>query len=56
MRDAGLDISRDHTMHIYYRGKYTGKRRVDVLVEQIISVEIKALTSLEDVHLVEAIN
>lgn len=33
-----------------------GTRRVDFLVEGIISVELKAITQLEDVHLAQAIN
>ena len=56
LRDAGLEVSREHTMQIYYRKMHIGTRRVDFLVEQIISVEIKALTELEDVHLAQAIN
>ena len=33
-----------------------GTRRVDFLVEGLISVEIKAVIKLEDVHLAQAIN
>lgn len=31
-------------------------RQVDFLVEKYVSLEIKALTKLEDVHLVQAVN
>ncbi|MFN5628877.1 MAG: GxxExxY protein, partial [Bacteroidota bacterium] len=41
---------------IIYKGKEVGLRRVDFLVEDIISVEIKALITIEDVHLAQAIN
>ena len=43
-------------MPIIYKGKEVGLRRVDFLVEDIISVEIKALVTIEDVHLAQAIN
>ena len=43
-------------MPIYYKQQQIGKRRVDFLVEEIISVELKAITQLEDVHLAQAIN
>ncbi len=43
-------------MPISYKGKDVGSRRVDFLVEDNISVEIKALTKLEDVHLSQAMN
>lgn len=56
MSVAGLKFSREHEMPIHYRERSIGTRRVDFLVEEIISVEIKALTKLEDVHLAQAIN
>ncbi len=43
-------------MPIAYREKQIGTRRVDFLVEEIISVELKAITKLEHVHLAQAIN
>ncbi len=43
-------------MPIFYRDEQIGTRRVDFLVEGVVSVELKALTKLEDVHLAQAIN
>lgn len=51
-----LSYSREFEMPIYYREKKIGTRRVDFLIEGIISVELKAITKLEDVHLAQAIN
>ena len=56
MRLQGLSFSREHEMEIFYKGENIGTRRVDFLVEKVISVEIKAITALEDVHLAQAIN
>ena len=56
MRAAGLSFSREHEMPIFYANEIIGTRRVDFLVEGVISVELKATTKLEDVHLAQAIN
>ena len=56
MRLADLSFSRDYNMPIYYRQEQIGTRRVDFLVEEKISVELKAIIKLEDVHLAQAIN
>lgn len=53
---AGISFSREHDMPIFYRQEQIGARRVDFLVEGIISVELKATTKQEDVHLAQAIN
>lgn len=54
--DASLSFSREHEMPIYYKQQEIGTRRVDFLVEGVVSVELKAMVTLEDVHLAEAIN
>lgn len=53
---AGIEFKREFEMPISYREQHIGTRRVDFLVEDIISVEIKATTKLEDVHFAQAIN
>lgn len=56
MEIQGLSFAREFEMPIFYKEKQVGTRRVDFLVEGIISVELKALTQLEPVHLAQAIN
>lgn len=51
-----IAYSREHDMPIFYKGKQIGIRRVDFLIEGTISVELKAVIQLEDVHLAQAIN
>lgn len=53
---AGIVFQREFEMPIFYRDKHIGTRRVDFLVEGIISVELKAKLQLEDVHFAQAIN
>lgn len=52
----GLTFSREHEMPVYYKQQQIGTRRVDFLVENIVSVELKAVIELQDVHLAQAIN
>jgi len=56
MRLAGINYQREFEMPIYYRDKQIGTRRVDFLVEEVVSVELKATTTLEKVHFAQAIN
>lgn len=51
----GIGFAREFEMPIYYKEKHVGTRRVDFLVEDKISVELKALTQLDPVHLAQAI-
>ena len=51
-----LVYAREFEMPIYYMDQNIGTRRVDFLVKEKISVELKALTKLEDVHVAQAIN
>lgn len=53
---SGIAFSREFEMPIFYREEQIGTRRVDFLVEGVVSVELKAITKLEDVHFAQAIN
>jgi len=56
MRKAELHFARELEMPIFYDGVNIGTRRVDFLIEETIMVEIKAVVSLEDVHLAQGLN
>lgn len=56
MEAAGIAFNREFEMPIFYRDQQIGTRRVDFLVDEVISVELKAITKLEDVHFAQAIN
>ena len=46
----------EYEIKIFYKGDVIGMRRVDLLVEGVVPVEIKAVTELLDVHLAQAKN
>ncbi|MGB4575675.1 MAG: GxxExxY protein [Paludibacter sp.] len=56
MTEAGLNFEREKEMPVYYKQQQVGTRRADFLVEGVVSVELKAVIQLEDVHLSQAIN
>ncbi len=56
MNLQGMDFAREFVMPIFYKEEQVGTRRVDFLVENKISVELKALKQLEPVHFAQAIN
>ena len=52
----GIPFLREFEMPIFYKKEQIGTRRVDFLVREVVSIELKAITQLEDVHLAQAIN
>lgn len=56
MRDNGIAFSREHEMPVYFKNELIGTRRVDFLVEGKISLELKAISHVEDVHIAQALN
>jgi len=53
---CNIDFKREFNMPINYKGNHIGTRRVDFLINDMISLELKAKNKLEDVHLAQAIN
>ena len=56
MAEKEIEFSREYEMPVYYKERQIGTRRVDFLVERNVSVELKAIIQLEDVHLAQSIN
>ncbi|WP_261381044.1 GxxExxY protein [Mucilaginibacter pallidiroseus] len=56
LAENGLRFIREMEMPIFYKGEQIGSRRVDFFIEGEIMVELKAIITLENVHLAQAIN
>ena len=56
MEKVGLGFQREIEQTVFYDGIDVGTRRADFIVEGKVVVELKALISLEDVHLAQAKN
>lgn len=53
---AGLRVARQHPLAVWYDGIQIGQFAVDLLVEDIVLVELKAVRALEDLPLAQALN
>jgi GxxExxY protein len=51
-----VKYQREFEIKIFYKGEYIALRRVDFLIADAITVELKARNEIEDVHLAQAIN
>lgn len=56
MELQGISFLREFVMPVIYKGFTLGTRRVDFLVEDVISLELKARTELDDNHLNQGLN
>jgi len=50
LRRTGLSFEQQKILPIRYRGILVGEHRLDLLVENLIVVELKAVSALEDIH------
>ncbi len=50
LKRAGLRVEQQKPLPIFYREIMVGEHRLDLLVEDKIVVELKAISELEDIH------
>jgi GxxExxY protein len=50
LKRAGLKVESQKPLQIFYREILVGEHRLDLLVEENIVVELKAISELEDIH------
>src|SRR6478672_3458206 len=46
--ESGLDCKSEVVKDIYYRGQFVGKRRLDILVEDKVLVELKSISVIDN--------
>jgi GxxExxY protein len=56
LHEHGIAHIREFEIPVMYKGLQVGTRRVDFLVEGVISTELKAVMKLENAHYTQAIN
>ena len=56
LKRAGLSFEREVEQTIFYEGINVGTRRADFVIENQVVVELKALVTLENVHIAQAKN
>ena len=50
LRMLGIQFERQKPVPIFYRAQAIGEHRVDLLVERVVVIELKATSALEKVH------
>ena len=56
LRKAGLVVSQQHRMVVRYDGIVAGDYTVDLLVEHVVLVELKAASALDENHRAQCLN
>jgi GxxExxY protein len=56
LNEMNVPFNREFSMPVYYKNQQIGERRVDFFVDNKVSVELKAILSLEPVHFAQARN
>ena len=56
LSELGLIYQSEKDLPVFYKGKLIGKKRVDIIVEDKILVELKAVNQLEKIHFNQIIN
>jgi GxxExxY protein len=56
LRKSGLAVSQQHPIVVRYDGIVIGEYAADILVENIVLVELKAVAALNDIHRAQCLN
>jgi len=56
LSENGLAYESEKEMSVHYKGKLIGKKRVDVLVNEKVLIELKVVSQLEKIHFNQVIN
>ncbi len=53
LTERGVPHLREHEVDLYFRDIHIGKHRLDLLVDDLIVVELKAVERIEEIHLAQ---
>jgi len=56
LRKAGLDVRQQHPINVHYDGQVVGEYLADLLVNNCVLVELKAVQAFDQVHLAQCMN
>jgi len=56
LRRSGLPVCQQHPVEVFYEGERVGEFVADMLVDDRVIVEIKAVSKLEKLHEVQVVN
>ena len=56
LREAGLAVAQQHGARVRYRDAVVGEYFVDLLIEDAVLVELKAVKALDEAHRLQCVN
>lgn len=56
LRKAGLQVMQQHPIQVRYEGAVVGDFAADLLVADMVIVELKAVKTLDEIHLAQCLN
>ncbi len=56
LRDAGLTVAQQQGAEVVYRGRLVGAYVADLVVEDKLLVELKAVKALDEMHIAQCVN
>jgi GxxExxY protein len=56
LRKAGLDVRQQHLINVHYETVVVGQYVADIVVDDSVLIEIKAIKCFDDVHLAQCLN
>jgi GxxExxY protein len=56
VRSAGLRVEQQHSVQVVYRGEPVGDYTADLLIERCVLVELKAVKTLDEIHMAQCLN
>jgi len=56
LRESGLKVEQQYPLTVSFRGETVGEFRVDLLVEETVVLELKAVVQLTPTHEVQLVN
>ena len=56
LQKEGLKVAQQHSIQVVYDGIVVGDYVADLLVEELVLVELKAVKELDEVHLAQCLN
>ena len=56
LRKSGIQVGQQHDIPVHYDGVVVGEYTADLLVEDTLLVELKAVKELDDIHLAQCLN
>jgi len=56
LRHAGLRVEQQKLIQVHYKGDLVGEGVLDLLVEDVVIVEVKAIDALDEAHAAQCLN